>query len=166
MFLSCSAKKGTKEGVIGEALRKCALPYVPRPPLRQPAFKNVPIFERLQLKYYEFFQCRLPKIGTFSVVGWRCGRGFQRGRICVAPLWLTSFGPFLVQQQEKDITAPSMTKKVYLSVNKKQPPGSSRRAALGWDGNGLFGNPRIFPRHQPAIWWSKKKEKRENKNAC
>jgi hypothetical protein len=44
------AKKGTKEGVIGEALRKCALPYVPRPPLRQPAFKNVPIFECLQLK--------------------------------------------------------------------------------------------------------------------
>ena len=50
MFLSCPAKKGTKEGVIGEALRKCALPYVPHPPLRQSAFKNVPIFERLQLK--------------------------------------------------------------------------------------------------------------------
>ena len=29
MFLSCPAKKGTKEGGIGEALRKCALPYVP-----------------------------------------------------------------------------------------------------------------------------------------
>ena len=50
MLLSCSAKKVTKECGIGEALRKCALPYVPHPPLRRPVFKNVPIFEHLQLK--------------------------------------------------------------------------------------------------------------------
>jgi len=49
MLLSCSAKKVTKECGIGEALRKCALPYVPYPPPRRPASKNVPIFERLQL---------------------------------------------------------------------------------------------------------------------
>ena len=34
MLLSCPAKKVTKECGIGEALRKCALPYVPHPPLR------------------------------------------------------------------------------------------------------------------------------------
>jgi len=50
MFLSCSGKKGTKEAGIGEALRKSALPYVPHPPHRHPASKNVPIFERLQIR--------------------------------------------------------------------------------------------------------------------
>ena len=65
MFLSCPAKKGTKECGIGEALRKggyygmiatgnhsnlrfaarsTTLPYVPHPPHRQPTTENVPIF--------------------------------------------------------------------------------------------------------------------------
>ena len=49
------AKKVTKEGGIGEALRKCALPYVPHPPHRQPVSKNVPIFEHLPLKNLQIF---------------------------------------------------------------------------------------------------------------
>ena len=73
MLLSCPAKKVTKERGIGEALRKCALSYVPLPPLRHSASKNVPIFERLQLKMLQVFPCRLPKIGTFSGVGWSGG---------------------------------------------------------------------------------------------
>ena len=48
-FLSPN-KKVTKEVGIGEALRKSALPYVPHPPHRHPASKNVPIFERLHSK--------------------------------------------------------------------------------------------------------------------
>ena len=50
MFLSWPPRKEPKEGGIGEALRKVALPYVPHPPHRHPASKNVPIFERLPLK--------------------------------------------------------------------------------------------------------------------
>ena len=46
--------------------------WKPQPHL-QPAFKNVPIFERLQLKILQSFLCRHPKIGTFSGVGWRSG---------------------------------------------------------------------------------------------
>ena len=90
-----SPRKVPKEGDIGEALRKCALPYVPHPPHRQPAFKNVPIFERLQVRNLKISLCSAPKIGTFSGYGWRCGGGFQRGRIFVAPLWSPSFGTFL-----------------------------------------------------------------------
>ena len=45
-----AAKKVTKEGGIGEAPRKSALPYVPHPPHRWSASKNVPIFERLKRK--------------------------------------------------------------------------------------------------------------------
>ena len=59
------------------------------------------------LKILQFLSCKRSKIGTFLNAGWRCGGGFQRGRFFVAPLWLTSFGPFLVQRQEKDITALS-----------------------------------------------------------
>ena len=61
MLLSCCAKKVTKERAIGEALRKCALPYVPHPPLRQPLFKNVPIFEHLPLKILQFFSLQTPE---------------------------------------------------------------------------------------------------------
>ena len=56
MFLSCSAKKVTKEGGIGEALRKCALPYVPHPPLRHPMPENVPIFGYLQGEIFQGFE--------------------------------------------------------------------------------------------------------------
>ena len=105
------AKKGTKEGVIGEALRKCALPYVPHPPHRHPMPENVPIFGHLHKANLKFLKCKRSKIGTFLNAGWRCGGGFQRGRIFVAPLWLTSFGPFLVQRQEKDITALRVSQK-------------------------------------------------------
>ena len=118
MYFSCFAKKSTKRRRHRRgATSKSALSYVPLPPHRHPAFKNVPIFERLQLKNYRFLPCRYPKIGTFSGYGWRCGGGFQRGRICVAPLWLTSFGPFLVQRQEKDITAPLWLPKGIPSCN-------------------------------------------------
>ena len=90
MFFSWSARKEPKEADIGEALRKGALPYVPHPPQRRSASKNVPIFERLQLINLRFSPCRHRKIGTFSGVGWRCGGGFQRGRLFEEPLWLTS----------------------------------------------------------------------------
>ena len=46
-FLSLN-KKVTKEVSIGEALRKCALPYEPHPPHRHPTGENVPIFASLQ----------------------------------------------------------------------------------------------------------------------
>jgi hypothetical protein len=98
MFLSCSAKKGTKEGVIGEALRKCALPYVPHPPPRQPAFKNIPIFERLQLKNLQLFsQVDFRKSEHFRESDGVAAGGVHRGgRICVAPplcriLWFLSW---------------------------------------------------------------------------
>ena len=109
MLLSCSAKKVTKEGGIGEALRKGALPYVPLPPHRRPVFKNVPIFEHLQLKSCKFFHGSLPKIGTFSGGGWRCGGGFQRGRIFVAPLWLTSLVTFLFSNKK-------VTYRIYIDI--------------------------------------------------
>ena len=73
MLLSCPAKKVTKECGIGEALRKCALPYVPHQPHRRPVSKNVPIFGRLHLKNLEITPCRYPIIGTFSGIGWRSG---------------------------------------------------------------------------------------------
>ena len=102
MLLSCSAKKVTKEGGIGEVLRKCALPYVLHPPLRHPASKNVPIFERLLLKMLRFYPYRHPKIGTFSGVGWRCARrGFLRGHaFSECPLKSPSFGTFLGNQEK------------------------------------------------------------------
>ena len=56
MLLSCRAKKVTKERAIGEALRKCALPYVPHPPLRHPTPENVPIFGCLQGEKLQYFQ--------------------------------------------------------------------------------------------------------------
>ena len=48
--------------------------------------------------------CRLPKIGTFSGVGWRSGGGFLRGRIFEAPLKLTSLVTFLFS--DKKVTLP------------------------------------------------------------
>jgi len=71
------------------------------------------------LKTCKFSLCRHPKIGTFSGVGWRCGGGFLRGRIFVAPLKPVSFGSFLAGQ-EKNITAPNRYKKVYLWVKEKK----------------------------------------------
>ena len=54
---------------------------------------------RLSLVYREkaesFFGSKRPKIGTFLDAGWRCGWGFLRGRLFVAPLKSLSFGTFL-----------------------------------------------------------------------
>jgi len=63
-------------------------------------------------KNCKFLSCKRSKIGTFLDAGQWCGGGFQRGRIFVAPLWLTSFGTFLVQRQEK-----------YISHSQKKAPG-------------------------------------------
>ena len=46
-YFSCFGKKSTKRSRHRRgATCKCALSYVPLQPHRQPAFKNVPIFER------------------------------------------------------------------------------------------------------------------------
>ena len=57
-------------------------------------------------KSCRFYHGRRPKIGTFSGVGWRCGWGFQRGRIFVAPLWPTSLVTFLFG--DKKVTLPHL----------------------------------------------------------
>ena len=54
-FLSPN-KKVTKEIDIGEALRKCALPYVPLPPHLHPIPENVPIFGYLQSVNLQVFE--------------------------------------------------------------------------------------------------------------
>ena len=55
-------------------------------------------------KTCRFSPGRRPKIGTFSGVGWRCGGGFLRGRLFVAPLKLTSLVTFLFS--DKKVTLP------------------------------------------------------------
>ncbi len=137
MYFSCFAKKSTKRRRLKEALRAKAPSLRIHPPLRQPVSKNVPIFGHLQLKIRKISPGRLPKIGTFSGVGWRCGGGFQRGGAPrsesinnmiaggnhtiihtfarSAPL-ADFFGYFLVQRQESNITAPSIKGKDRLSA--------------------------------------------------
>ena len=96
MFLSCSAKKGTKEGGIGEALRKGALPYVPHPPHDCPTAENVPIFGSLPGA-----NCQFPDWQVFknrNIFEYRSAMrlGFPKGALLlVAPLWSLSFGTFL-----------------------------------------------------------------------
>ena len=103
-------KKVTKE--IGLRRRYANAPSLRiHPPHLHPTTENVPIFGSLHRENRKFLSCKRSKIGTFLNAGWRCGWGFQRGRIFVAPLWLTSFGPFLVQRQEKDIAAPLCLRK-------------------------------------------------------
>jgi len=55
------------------------------------------------------------KIGTFLNAEWRCGGGFQRGRIFVAPLWLTSLVTFLFSDKKVTLPQLSYCKKVYVS---------------------------------------------------
>ena len=117
------AKKVTKERGIGEALNvalpraKDALSYVPLP--SRTTFRHPKMFGFsgvYQEKTCKFLSGRCSKIGTFLDTGRRCGGGFQRGRIFVAPLWLASFGSFLASQ-EKNISPPSfLYKKIYVFV--------------------------------------------------
>ena len=65
-------------------------------------------------KTHGIFSGRCSKIGTFLDTEWRCGGGFQRGRIFVAPLWLASFGSFLASQ-EKNIYRTILITKGILS---------------------------------------------------
>jgi len=77
-FLSPS-KKVTKEIGIGEALRKCALPYVPHPPHRRPAPENVPIFGSLLGKTFVFLAVGVQKSEHFGTPTGDAAQGFLRG---------------------------------------------------------------------------------------
>ena len=80
------------------------------------------------LNAYSSEYCRLvlgslSKIGTFSEGGWRCGGGFQRGRIFVAPLGRLLLVLFLAKQ-EKYITHFLITEMYTFShplINKTAP---------------------------------------------
>ena len=112
MLLSCSAKKVTKEGGIGEALRKRALPYVPHPPHDCPTAENVPIFGSLSKRKITVFELQVFK--NRNIFGHRPAmrRGFTKGaHFRSAPL-ADFFGYFLVQRQESNITALMVCKKV------------------------------------------------------
>ena len=104
LYFSCFAKKSTKRRRIkGHSEKACPL----KKPLRRIASQRPKMFRFLNAYnpwFCRFSLCRLPKIGTFSAVGWRCGWGFQRGRIFVAPLWPHSLVTFLAEQ-ESNITA-------------------------------------------------------------
>ena len=68
-----SPRKVPKEGDLrGHFEKACPL----KKPLRRPA-SRCPKMSRFLNTYHaqtcKFSQCRLPKIGTFSGVGWRCG---------------------------------------------------------------------------------------------
>ena len=104
-------RKGRTDGMIATGnhryCRFAARSTTLKKPLRahrRPVSKNVPIFEHLHLKPCKFALGRRPKIGTFSGVGWRCGGGFQRGRIFVAPRWPISLVTFLFGN--KKVTLP------------------------------------------------------------
>ena len=115
MLLSCSAKKVTKECGIGEALRKCALPYVPHQPHRRPVSKNVPIFEHLPRKIRQVFSLQTPE--NRNIFGSRRAmrrRGFLRGHaFSKCPLKSPSFGTFLGEARKVYYALPDY-RNVYL----------------------------------------------------
>ena len=118
MYFSWPARKVPKEAGIGEALRAKA--PSPMYPTRRNTFRCSKMFRFLNTynrKKLWVFPCRLVKIGTFSPVGWRCGWGFQRGRIFEAPLWPTSLVTFLFG--DKKVTSPVLYKKLYFLDNLK-----------------------------------------------
>jgi len=108
MLLSCPAKKVTKECGIGEALRKCALPYVPYPPHRHPTPENVPIFGSLQRKYLQIFEFYVFKNrNIFEHRLARRRRGFLRGHaFSECPLKSPSFGTFLGEARKVHYSVP------------------------------------------------------------
>ena len=124
MYFSWSPRKVPKEGDSrGHSEKACPL----KKPLRRLAIRHPKMF-RFSSVYREktcrFLNGRCSKIGTFLDTGWRCGGGFQRGGIFIAPLWLASFGSFLASQ-EKNITAGYSYRNVYFPETKKLPfPGA------------------------------------------
>ena len=119
MYFSCFAKKSTKRrrlkgtcrkgrtfGMIATGNHRYLDSLRGAPPLRNPCAHNASqrpkMFRFLNAyieKCFRFFLHRCPKIGTFSGIGWKCGGGYQRGRIFVAPLWPHSLVTFLAAQE-------------------------------------------------------------------
>ena len=117
MYFSCvRQEKYQKKATQGDIPKRHV-------PLRNPCARiaaRLPKMSRFSVGYHEknlqLLSWRCSKIGTFLNTGRRCGGGFQRGRIFVAPLWLASFGSFLASQ-EKNISPPSfLYKKIYVFV--------------------------------------------------
>ena len=123
MFLSCPAKKGTKEGVIGEALRwKAPSPMYPTRRISSPASKNLRslsfVFRKHKWKDICYQKKRIQKcfrLGRERGLGgeW-LGVGVEglvyccsidRLRINALPP-ADFFGYFLVRRQESNTTAP------------------------------------------------------------
>ena len=74
------AKKSTKRRRLKGTFRKGMSPLESPAPPRQPAFKNVPIFERLRLKNFQFFlRVDAGKSEHFPVSGGDAAQGFLKG---------------------------------------------------------------------------------------
>ena len=102
MYFSWSPRKVPKEGDLRRRYENAPSLRI-HPPHRHPYPENVPIFGRLPRANLQGLRCRCSKIGTFLDTDWRCGGGYQRGRIFVAPLWPLSLVTFLAAQ-ESNIT--------------------------------------------------------------
>ena len=99
LFLYSPRKVPKESDLRGHSEKACPL----KKPLRRLASRCPKMFRFLNTynsKACKAFPGRHPKIGTFSGVGWRCGGGFQRGRIFVAPLWLISLVTFLFSDKK------------------------------------------------------------------
>ena len=123
MLLSCPAKKVTKECGIGEALRKCALSYVPLPPHRQLCFRKSRFRDLRFLKIYTSDKNRnifCPKRMYVKVLqrchccatGWvhREGRLWRAGARHSAPSLCRLLLVLFLAKQEKYIPAPTSKK--------------------------------------------------------
>ena len=82
-------------------------------PLRRLASQRPKMFRFLNAyieQCFRFFLRRYPKIGTFSGIGWKCGWGYQRGRIFVAPLWPHSLVTFLFRTRKYDYRTSQLSR--------------------------------------------------------
>ena len=140
MYFSCFAKKSTKRRRLKGTFRKGRTygmiatgnhTYLDSlrgaPPLRNPcariAIRHPKMFRFsgiYRVKTCKSLGGRCSKIGTFLDTDWRCGGGYQRGRIFVAPLWPLSLVTFLAAQ-ESNITVHTIKYSFLYFVHKKPP---------------------------------------------
>ena len=125
MSFSCSPRKVPKEGDLRRRYEKAPSLRIP-PPLLHPTPENVPIFRCLQRKNLQVLHCRCSKIGTFLDTGRRCGGGFQRGRIFVAPLWPPSLVTFLAAKKVTRLHQHNCKKVYVFAIMKLQPPSQKK----------------------------------------
>ena len=106
-------------------------------PTRRPASQHSKMFRFLNAynsKTWRFANCRHPKIGTFSGVGWSSGGGFQRGRIFEAPLWPHSLVTFLAEQESNIIALLYLLKAYTFSLHPMESCSIIKEKGVGFVG--------------------------------